>query len=415
MRPANRSKTFRAHGQASLIIAAAALACIAAPPALAQMQVRVHAPQPRTMVQLQTGDESPRATVPNSGRSFDELVAALDAPSLSVRQLAHAELSERTDITIDQLETALARPDLTPEQTTRLDAAARDRFIDGPRAAMGISWNPDVQNRASIMGTIPGFDADNKLERGDIFIAVADQPIRGGNAQRLLRWQIISRDPGEIMPVTVRRGKDLLTFDLLLGSYEQLGDGRGVTSPQDFAAAYRLRENRLGRIADGDALGLTADDWSVAREEGNKRFLVQLQQRRSGGQPVLVAGGAPRQGPDDDREDYRRAAARGKTNPMRISPAVRFGLADPMERMPTRQISVHDEIRDQVKKIDTLRKEVQNPGDESRRPGIGVVPGQNAMLIRASAEERLAAAERVLEALRAEAAETGELVEKNEK
>ncbi len=361
---------------------------------------------------LEVAAEEEAALVPNTGRSLDDLITALDAPALDVRQTAHAELSQRPDFSLAQLEEALSRPGLTPEQHLRLGAAARDKFADSPRGAMGISWNQEVLNRASIIGTIPGFDAFGKLEPGDIFVSAGGQPIRGTTAQRQLRWQIISRDPGEILTVVVRRGKELRTFDLTLGNFEQLNEGRAVLSGLDLASAYRLREQRLGRIATGDSLGLAADDWVVARVEGDERMRNQNIRRRSpNGQPVLVAGGAPRQGLDDDREESRLIGARGKIAVVRANPA-RIVLNDPMSRpVTTRQMTIQEEIAAVEDRITKLRKMVENPIDESVRPGVGVIEGQNADQIRLSAEKRLTAAERVLEALKAEAAETGELVE----
>jgi hypothetical protein len=374
--------------------------------------------QPREVVLPRGDDETIHPPVPNSGRPFDELVAALDDPALTVRQTAHAEISLRSDVTMPQIEGALARNDLSPEQRIRLDDAARERFISGPRAAMGISWNLDIPNRASIVKPIEGFDAFNKLEPGDIFVSVDNLPIRGPNPQQQLRWQIISHDPGDVMPVTVRRGKELKSFDLVLGPYEQLGEGRGPASTADYNTAYRLREQRRGRVPTGETLGLAPDDWIVARVEGDKRFTADILRRRVAGGPVLVAGGTPRQGPDDDREDYRRAAAHAKFGPVRLSPAVRVALADPLARSRAqRHSSIHDEIRVLESKVDALRQEVKTPIDESRRPGIGLEPGRPpaAATARITTEQRLAATERALEALKAEAVESGEDADKDEK
>jgi hypothetical protein len=416
MRPAAPSQPFQTRLTLALFVA-----LLGAAPALGQVGMHVpqlpQAPEPA----IDFVDEPELPEIPSSGRSVDELVIALDSPTLSIREAAHDELTSRRDITLEQIETALDRAELTPEQRTRLDAAALERFARGPRAAMGITWNQEFPEVAGIVQTVEGFDADKKLEPGDIFVNVGDQLIGDDQPQKSLRWQIISRDPGDILPVTVLRGKELVKLDLELGSYTQLNMGPMALPREDLSAAYRLRAERRGRVSAGPSFGLTRDDWDEARLEGKKRFSVQMQQWKTAGRPTLVAGGMPRVGADDDRDQFRRAIARTRTqttmrnNSMMLARAT--SLEDPMEHDGSRRtpVSMKETVRQAETRVERLRKEVATPGgDESRRPGMGAVQGQQFRDLRVPAEVRLAAAERILEALKTKAAESGEVVDKHE-
>jgi hypothetical protein len=389
----------------------------------ADAQMRLPVPQIPVIVEIQPEDVQDNGedevAVVLSGRSLDELIGDLDNPSFEVRRATTEELGTRTDFSLQDLEAQLDRNDLTPEQRLRIGAAAREHFGRGPRAAMGISWNQDFTNRASISGTIPGFDAHGKLKGGDVFVSVDGIPMRGLNSRRLFRWHLISHDPGDTLSVVVRRGKEKAHFDLVLGSFAALGEGREVPSRQDLAAAYRVRQQRLGRGGEGETFGLSAADWAAAREEGVKKFSMQVKARPGLVEPPnLVAGGAPRSGPDDDREDVRRNLGRVRSAQARnqfVATSIRTRLIDPMEVQPPRPRSIQNEIRDLETRVSMLRQQVKNADDESRRPGVGVVPNQNAAEIQESLQARLAVAEQTLESLKAEAEELGEPLEPDAK
>lgn len=188
------------------------------------------------------------------------LVERLDDPDWGVREGATAALMQTDEVPGEAIEAALRRDDLSPEQRVRLIRVAATRFRFAPLGGLGVSFGQGGEGGVSINGVVPGFPAADLLRAGDVILMIGDNPVAG---QDHLRAEILSRRPGESMPVLVRRDRTILDLDLPLGSYNNL-DGAAALDESTVRQAMRLRYERSG-IAwpEPDAVGggLTASAW----------------------------------------------------------------------------------------------------------------------------------------------------------
>lgn len=200
-----------------------------------------------------------------------ELIGHLDSDSWLERDLATIELGELDpEITLTDLETFLADPGLSPEQRARLTTACTHRFLDHPKGAMGVSFGT-IQIGAIEVQPIndDNFPASKMLIPGDRIAMVDAQMIEGAFE---LRAQILSRDSGEVMPVTIlRHDADtntdrLIDLDLPLGSFDNLS-GASRLDPALVRRALELRWQRKGITPAPPATiatGIDLDAWSAA-------------------------------------------------------------------------------------------------------------------------------------------------------
>lgn len=153
-------------------------------------------------------------------------VADLDAPDFTVRENASKRLQEDPEISLDAVAMALAKPDLTAEQQQRLMTAIRERFVNTPRPAIGISFSfnsIEAPRGLLISGVFDGFPAvdDKSIQYLDIIESLDGEslqadpaPAQGRNfnqlssAQQKLRAIVMSHDPGEQVPAVVLRLAD---------------------------------------------------------------------------------------------------------------------------------------------------------------------------------------------------------------
>ncbi len=181
-----------------------------------------------------------------SGQASDpdlvaSLVEDLKNPSFVTRELAERELQYEESITLEALEAQLMRDDLSQEQRIRLLKAASMRFASEPRAAMGIQLTNELSELGlKISGPVEGFDSMAKLRANDIISRIGDLPIRSTTD---LQVAIISRSPGEVVPVEVVRDGQRLTLDIELGKWSNLSTAGGI--PRSYVEAawiFRSRE-----------------------------------------------------------------------------------------------------------------------------------------------------------------------------
>ncbi|MCH8152002.1 MAG: PDZ domain-containing protein [Planctomycetes bacterium] len=175
------------------------------------------------------------------------LVARLDHPCYREREAATKALQDAPDDQ-RQLYAVLARETLTTEQRHRLLAVVRQRLLNTPRGALGISMQierPDANQPGEvvIMDLLPDLPAERVLQRGDRITHVDGNPLNGRND--LIR-RIQARRPGDEVQLVVNRvrrdgaGRPLwnearqpqyetLEIDIVLASAEllkQFGSGR---------------------------------------------------------------------------------------------------------------------------------------------------------------------------------------------
>lgn len=173
---------------------------------------------------------------------IESLVGILDSDDYAQRELATASLAKIPALDRTKLAEILSDHSLTLEQRQRLESIALDLFQKEPRAGLGVQFaqNP-TEFGAAIGRTIEGFDAANVLKPGDVVVAVDGRRVGSSND---LRYSIISRTPGDKLPMTISRDGGELEVAPVLGSYAQLGNAQPL-SLRDLLIAWRMWFGRV--------------------------------------------------------------------------------------------------------------------------------------------------------------------------
>lgn len=236
------------------------------------------------------------------GQLIESRVAQLDHGDWIERARATEELRASDRVTLVTLEQMLAERRLSPEQRERLMDVARSKFMSSPRAAMGIRFFMAITSRVVIERTYPGFSAYDLLEPGDIIVSVDGVKLEGPASRPTMQSQIISRDPGEVLNLVVRRGKQTLNVQVGLGSFADLDQPN--MSLTMLLRAWDARTQRFAPVVEGVRVPrVTA--WMKPKSRANSQALaVRLdQQERPGAARVgavqVAGGGVGRQVEDD--------------------------------------------------------------------------------------------------------------------
>lgn len=211
-------------------------------------------------------------TLAGLGGPAPEPIQRLDDPDWRVRQAATETLAEvgtdagaAYDAAIME---ALTRPDLSEEARVRLTRLAVRRFRSVELGALGVSFGAAGEGAVTIQSVVAGFPASDVLRAGDTVLAVGNEMIGGQNH---LRAEILSRRPGDTLPVLVRRDRTVLELDLPLGSYTGL-DAAAALDDETVLWAMTLRFAREGVAVprpEPVGTGLKAEAWlSAAFPEG---------------------------------------------------------------------------------------------------------------------------------------------------
>jgi len=255
---------------------------------------------------------------------LDQFIDDLGGADFKARASADKALSEDQAITLPMLERALLErgSQMSMDTRLRITSAARGRFAQTPRAAMGIQFwqNPNMPDRVVIERTIPNFDAVNKIEDGDMVLEAGGIKVVGPNAQMRFQSVIVSRDPGDVIPVLLRRGEQKLEVSVKLGRRDELGNNTFIT-PDIIDRAWRVRsasyisppgEAIKPPIKVGVAPGVNggAPDWAMS-----PAAMMRLDRsiaRAKGGSgigPMVVGGGMPRGALLSDEQASQRMVA----------------------------------------------------------------------------------------------------------
>jgi hypothetical protein len=181
--------------------------------------------------------------------SMDDLVSRLGAPEHAVRERASAELHARGDGTLKEIEASLQRADLSQEQRVRLRAAARELFLRTPRGALGVEFNTQFGGVPNLIRRVlPNFPAAATLQPGDQILSIdgvrTDSTDEFGRT-RGVRPMVISRDPGDVVAVVVRRSGREVEVPVRLGRFDELANALAISAP-DFAEAWAMRARTWG-------------------------------------------------------------------------------------------------------------------------------------------------------------------------
>lgn len=197
---------------------------------------------------------------------MQKLLDQLDAPSWIDRDLATLELARFADeLSLDDLENALLDPTLSHEQRARLVQACLVRYAALPKGGLGVAFGTVRVGAVEVqpIENNPDFPATALLIPGDA-IAMVDRVILSNSSD--LRAQILSRLPGETLPVTIIRNNTLIDLDLPLGSYTKLA-GPAILDEALARHALELRWARKGIVlSQPDEIGtaINQDQWALA-------------------------------------------------------------------------------------------------------------------------------------------------------
>ena len=345
---------------------------------------------------LLAGAQSPPPAAPPAVPVPAELRALVDAlasPDFKVRDEASTRLSDDAAFTLPQIESALKDDNLSHEQRYRLLAAARERFERTPRAAMGVQFAPNLRDRIFVGKTFEPFASHQLLEEGDLIVEAAGVKVSGPNAQWTIQGIIVARDPGDVLPIVVRRGPAKLNINLALGSFSDLPnstlqDGRLIRAWRVRCAPYM----RGGTDSDVISTGLTSwpgVDPARARER-EVRFRQKLGQAAA---PGIQGGGVPGGAPLDEPGRFQQAFINGNfVNGVVVNGRVQF-FGDPDAEPQFPAMTVQEEL-------DALAQ--LRAGAQSR---LNQLPPNMSPDVRDGAQKALQLIDKQRQAIEAEAAE----------
>jgi PDZ domain len=246
--------------------------------------------------------QAPKDTSVPTQRALDnlrDLVDRLDTGAWIERDLASTDLSLYSDeYTLADIELYLQDPTLSQEQHSRLMNACYARFIDFPKGGLGVAFGTIQPGSIEVdpIDRDPRFPASALLNPGDAIARVDGKFVRDSFE---VRAQILSRQPGETLPVTIKRGTKLIEMDLPLGSFNQLS-GPARMDPLIIARALAIRWERLGIISavtQSDATNkigtnTTQESWTKAAFPDSVTPNPQTPSRRY---PTAIVGGGIQQ------------------------------------------------------------------------------------------------------------------------
>lgn len=392
--------------------------------ALAALVSAAHAQQIKLIEQAQPSVfirvDRPKADDPEAPARLAKLIEELQSPDFKTRCRADRTLNEDTGISLSQIELAIKQhgDDLTLDTRERLCSAARGRFNQTPRAAMGIQFwmNSNLRDRVVIERTFPKFDSNTKLEDGDMVVEADGVKIGGPTARTRFQSVIVSHDPGDVIPLVVRRGEQKLDTEVKLGRRDELENNPGVT-PDILDRAWRVRADSILRPEQAAIRPpVVPQDWSDRQTTAQIR-VERLAARRKGptpGGPTLVGGGMPR-GADqlNDQLDPRQYAGAFRRNGqviiinnMVFAPGIGVvGGFDPMAEAnyppmkPQEELAELTRARGQHAMGEAKAGLVRRPGADGRG-GVVIMqnmPGRELQII-----------DKQIAAIRAELAESGQ-------
>jgi hypothetical protein len=223
-------------------------------------------------------ERGPAAVAETENPALAVLVEQLASDDFATRETASQRLATLESITLDEIHQRLIRGGLTPEQRTRLDAAARRRFGAMPRAGLGVQFGaPRREEGVQIGAVLENFPAAEFLRADDVVLAIEGVPVR--NTAQMGAF-ILSHQPGETLRMLVEReivhDEDIaregegdgeivadprpavpgepprierLTLDVPLGKYADLNSQASLT-PDRIEAAYLRYQYRSGLLAE---------------------------------------------------------------------------------------------------------------------------------------------------------------------
>ncbi len=363
---------------------------------------------------FRAGEPDPGA--PAAQSPLDGLLRDLNDDAFAVRERASALIAGDLSVPLDEIARALARPDLSPEQSARLAAAGEARFVNAPHAALGTSFQASFGTSPQVVigRPQPGWDAARVLQPGDV-IRAADGVVIDDFEQ--FRAILTAHDPGEAMALNILRGGRSIEVRVTLGRYDDLRDP--LPLDEDLlrgAWAHRVARvwKRAGLSPEQPAIDprIDARTWrqlSRATERGERSMAGQAvagspeAAARAG--PRLVAGGTARAtrawaiGPDGGRQGSFGGGGRGwNAGNRRGEPDLRDPIGPFRAQLEARRAQRVRELNEALAVQERLREALRQAATDEERAAARASLIQADLLVQ-QVRLLLAAEDRQLEML----------------
>jgi len=293
------------------------------------------------------------------------MIEALDADDLTTREDATEALTRQvlrpSFVNTSMIHRLIADPDLSPEQRARLILVDRASFAQGPRAAMGIRFANSDGTGIGIGETFKKFPSYKVLQAGDVILTAGDEPMV---TQDDLRLAILSRDPGELLPVTIQRGDEVIEIDVELGYYDHLD--QPPLPERTLEMAWSKRVTRLWANAVIDAREATVEESEPESDDATWLGVEQTWDDQSRTQ--LAQGGGGRVVPDPSALKQRVATL----SQVQVDALLRANAGLKARR-------VGNPIALALQQENALRASLRSRLDQLARPGLTAVQKQTLM------------------------------------
>ncbi len=229
--------------------------------------------------------------------TFDVLVERLNDPAFDVRDAAQQRLGNLEEIGLARIEEALRTDTLSAEQRRRLLELARDRFLKTERAGLGVQFDISIRTRVVVKETYEQFPCHAQLSPGDIILEAGGQDLRAIQPFPIIQGLILSRDPGDTLPLVIRRGQELIELELGLGSFSDLPGARDPAIDRKLAAwDVRAKQFQFTRAPIG--MDVPAPESVLSRAPADLAAETRILHIRKGlpVRPNAVGAGEPRGG-----------------------------------------------------------------------------------------------------------------------
>jgi hypothetical protein len=275
---------------------------------------------------------------------ISELIDSLGDDRFEERERATAVLEASAEELSLLLEQGLDLSQLSLEQTERISAVLQSWFLVTPRAALGVRFGqfPNRRTGIGLQEVLINFPSRNFLRAGDIVMQIDDfsiSDIPSQSGQQLMRAAILSRNPGETLPMVVLRDDTELSFEVPLGEYRDLDGGAIIPDSGELTQAWSLRSSRLGlNRYSGETMRPRDTDlaWPQARHDVDRV-----------GDSAVAGGG----------ESRSVAFSRGRT----INESRQQALAQREELFEQRREELLAEINTINLQIQVLERQMQDP------------------------------------------------------
>jgi hypothetical protein len=292
------------------------------------------------------------------------IVDLVDSPDWTVRERATEELAEDRVIDVRDIEKLLEDESLSAEARLRIETIVKRRFMDSPRAAIGMTREASTNDRMGITvsGLEAGWDAERVLTEGDRIIEAQERPVRDWE---VFRAQIISNDPGDVFEVKIVREGVVRDVSFKLGSYAFLPTAQALSNSvleQAWLIRASASSKHVGSMASADTGFVSEQHWDTLRNRVNRDAQMHRQslmpegatstRRGSRGRMVIVPRtvGAGHQGLLDIFYEIDPSGSRGR---LRADPAENQRSLDAYRASLRVQTKLRDHLISRLSEPDT--------------------------------------------------------------